>query len=157
MFNPVASASATGSALSKQTRIVVAALLLCLSASPAVHAKKCTISQANAAEDLVDHLDNWEKIAQARKRFGHCDDGSIAEGMSEAVARVLVDHWDTLPTAAKLMGQDRALKPFVIRHLNTTLNGEDMEKLQALASSSCRPELKRLCADLHTAAAEALR
>ncbi len=134
-----------------------AALMLCAFLSPAAHAKKCTTAQADAAETMVDYLDNWDKIDQARKQFGHCDEGSIAQGISEAVARRLVDNWDTLPTLANLIKKDRALEPFVMWHLNATLDGSDLEKIQVLATSSCQPGLKKLCAGLKKAATAALK
>ncbi|NHZ39016.1 hypothetical protein [Massilia aquatica] len=134
-----------------------AALMLCAFLSPAAHAKKCTTAQADAAETMVDYLDNWDKIDQARKQFGHCDEGSIGEGFSEAVARRLVDNWDTLPMLANLIKKDRALKRFVTWHLDPTLNSSDLEKIQVLATSSCQPGLKKLCAELKKAATAALK
>ncbi|NHZ96616.1 hypothetical protein [Massilia sp. CCM 8734] len=142
----------------KATLKMGAALLLCAFLSPAAHAKKkCTRADADAAQAMIDHLGSWEKIDQGRRRYGQCDDGSISDGISEAVARRLVDNWDTLPTLANLIKKDRALKPFVTRHLNETLNSEDLEKIQVLATSSCLPGLKKLCADLNRAATEGLR
>ncbi len=137
---------------------ISAALLLCVFLSPAAHAKKrCTRADADAAQAMIDHLSSWEKIDQGRRRYGQCDDGSIADGFSEAIARRLVDNWDTLPTLANLIKKDRALQPFVTCHLDETLNSEDLEKIQVLATSSCQPGLKKLCADVKRAAIKGLR
>ena len=137
---------------------ISAALLVCAFLSPTAHAKKrCTRADADAAQAVLDHLGSWEKIDQGHRRYAQCDDGSISDGFSEAIARRLVDNWDTLPTLADLIRKNRALKPFVMIHLNETLNSEDLEKIQVLATASCRPELKTLCTDLKRAATEGLR
>ena len=109
--------------------------------------KSCTPKDAEAADEAVDHLDSWKKVDAARMQFGHCDDGSIAEGNSEAVARLLVDQWNTLPALAGLIKTHPALKRFVLRHIDSTLNTDDLKKIEALASSSCQKDLLELCAD----------
>ncbi len=150
--------AATGLLVRKAAFNIGVALLFCAVLSPAAHAKKkCTRADADAAQAMIDHLGSWEKIDEGRRRYGQCDDGSISEGISEAVARRLVDNWDTLPTLANLIKKDRALLPFVTRHLNGTLNSDDLEKIQVLATSSCQPGLKALCADLKRAAKDGIR
>lgn len=141
----------------KRALAIGAAVLLCVSMSPAAYAKKCTDKQAEAADAMIDHLDSWEQINQIRKQYGHCDDGSIAEGISAAVARNLVSHWDTLPALDKLIRQDRGMKSFVLWHLDSTLDTTDTGKIVSLAKASCPPDLKKLCADLKKGAADAFK
>lgn len=49
--------------------------------------KTCTPHQAEAADAMVDHLTDWAQVEVAFRKFAQCDDGSIAEGNSEAVVR----------------------------------------------------------------------
>lgn len=132
-------------------------ILFCIMVIPAAYGKSCTPEQAEAADELIDHLDSWEKVDNARKKFGDCDDGSIAEGNSEAVARLLVDHWNTLPKLAELIRHDPPLKQFVLRHIDSTLDTADLRKIMKLATSSCSKNLARLCADLKVSAERAAR
>ena len=127
----------------------------CCCAIATVQAKPCTQKDAQAADEMVDHLDSWEKVDSARKQFGHCDDGSIAEGNSEAVARLLVDRWDMLPALTELIKRDPALKRFVLRHIDTTLNTDDLDKIKSLAASKCPADSATLCSDLKKSAARA--
>ena len=132
----------------KQLLKISTALLFCAALIPVAYGKSCTPQEAEAADEMIDHLDSWEKINNARKQFGHCDDGSIAEGNSEAIARLLVDHWDTLPTLAELIKHNPSLRRFVLRHIDSTLDTNDLEKIKMLASSSCSKDLTALCPDL---------
>ncbi len=127
---------------------IAIALVLGVSLTAGARGKSCTLKDAEAADELVDHMDSWAKVDSALKRFGHCDDGSIAEGNSEAVARLLVDQWATLPALADLIKTDPPLKRFVLRHIDSTLDTHDLEKIKALATSSCVKDLAVLCADL---------
>src|SRR5580698_3776472 len=85
-------------------------------------AKSCSPQQAEAADAMIDQLDDWDKVHTIFVKFKQCDDGSIAEGISESVSRLLVDEWATLPSLAMLGGQDAPFKSFVLRHIDTTLD-----------------------------------
>ena len=123
----------------------------------AAHGKTCTPQEAEAADAMIDHLDSWTKVDSAFKRFRYCDDGSIAEGNSEAVARLLVDQWNALPVLAGLIKRNPPLKRFVLRHIDTTLNTDDLEKIKELSSSSCRKDLVLLCSDLKKASIRSIK
>jgi len=121
------------------------------------HGKTCSPKDAEAADAMIDHLDSWEKVDSAFKRYAQCDDGSIAEGNSEAVARILIDQWNTLSALARLIKINPPLKRFVLRHIDSTLNTDDLVKIKALASSSCQKDLTVLCAELKRSATDAAK
>lgn len=124
--------------------------------SPA-KAKACSPKDAEAADALVDHIDSWAKLDWTFRKYGHCDDGSIAEGNSEAVARLLVDRWDTLPSLAKLVKGNPALRAFVLRHIDTTLDTDDLVKIQELSASKCPANAALLCSELQAQAMRAAK
>jgi hypothetical protein len=117
----------------------------------------CSPKEAEAADAIIDNLNSWTAVNQNFKQFKHCDDGSIAEGNSEAIGRLLVDKWDTLPVLAKLIKQNPSLKKFVLGHIDTTLNSNDLEKIQQLSLSNCPKDRELLCKDLNKAAKKALK
>lgn len=133
------------------------ALALALGEARADQGKRCTPKDAEAADAAVDRLDSWQKLDWAFRKYGHCDDGSIAEGNSEAVARLLVDHWDTLPALVTLVKHDPPLKQFVLRHVDATLDTDDLEKIEELASSKCPEGATSFCKRLQTAAVRAAK
>lgn len=122
---------------------------------PAAHAKVCSEREATAADAMVDHPGSWANVNTTFTKYGHCDDGEIAEGNSEAVARLLVDHWDTLPQLAALIKRNPRLKAFVLRHIDTTLDTDDLTKIATLTASSCPAGMNALCRELGDAASKA--
>ncbi|TWB13109.1 hypothetical protein FBZ89_12176 [Nitrospirillum amazonense] len=116
--------------------------------------KTCTPQDAEKADEMVDQMDSWAKVSVAYAKYGHCDDGEIAEGNSEAVARLLVDHWKTLPQLDALIKRNPQLKGFVLRHVDATLDTKDLGSIQTLSASSCPSGLSPLCQDLSAAAAK---
>ena len=123
---------------------------------PLVQGAICSPKDAEAADAMVDTLDSWTQVDHTFMKFKQCDDGSIAEGNAEAIARLLVDKWDTLPLLEKLIKKNPALKGFVLQHINTTLDTNDLEKIKENASSHCLKNLDSLCGELNKAAVEAL-
>ncbi len=107
----------------------------------------CTQNQAQRAEAEAVMLRSWDALYRSYKTYGHCDDGAIAEGYSESVARILVDHWDTLPTLADLAEKDE-FRRFVIRHVDSTLDLNDLKKIRKNAKTRCPSGLGPFCADL---------
>jgi hypothetical protein len=119
--------------------------------------RRCSQDEATAADAIVEQLDSWPKLDAAVKRYGHCDDGSVAEGNSEAVARLLVDRWKTLPQLVQLARKRPGLRSFVLRHVDSTLNTSDLERVAWLATHACPAGVEAMCGDLDRAASAALR
>lgn len=116
----------------------------------------CSPAKAVQADEKVGTLDSWSAVSDYYGEYGQCDDGSIAEGSSEAVARLLMDHWDTLPALARLIDGDPPLEPFVLRHVNATLDTKDLERIRDRAASTCPEGASVLCGRLGKAASRAL-
>jgi hypothetical protein len=75
-----------------KSRFIVT-LLMALAVAPRAArsstVRRCTASEARQADEGLNHLTNWRQLYNAFKRFGHCDDGAIAEGWSAAVVNLL--------------------------------------------------------------------
>jgi len=130
-------------------------LLLVLAVAVTAEARTCTPKDAEAADAAVDHLDTWADVYDDFRRYGHCDDGSIAEGNSEGVARLLVDSWQTLPQLADLVKRHPSFRDYVLRHIDTTLDTGDLDRIADLATTACPESSKALCASLKAAATKA--
>jgi hypothetical protein len=124
------------------------ALWIGLSMSAFAQGRPCSEVKDRHADAAVDTLTSWDRLYQWYKTYGECDDGVMAEGYSEAVARNLVDRWKTLPRLAELARKDDGFQPFVLKHLNQTLNDDDLKKIRANAESRCPAGLHRLCGDV---------
>jgi hypothetical protein len=111
-------------------------------------AHECSQNDGFIAEAAADHLDTWNKVARARKKFANCDDGGVAEGFSDAVARLLAGHWAQTHTLVSLIHSQPDLEPFVLAHLNESDDFDDLRTIRTLASNRCPPTAKNLCAKL---------
>src|SRR5262249_52171141 len=120
-------------------------------------AKTCNARDAEAADLAVDKLNSWKDVEQNFRKLGHCDSGSIAEGNSEAVARLLADQWPTLTALTALVKRTPSFEAYVVRHVDSTLNTKDLDKIAKLASSECPEGMTALCEKIKAAAVRASR
>ena len=111
--------------------------------------RACSTAEARQADEGVDNLKSWDHLYQWYRRFHHCDDGGQAEGYSEAVARNLVDRWSTLPRLAQLARKDSRFRGFVLKHVNATLNPDDLKRIADNASTRCPAGVRSLCLELN--------
>jgi len=125
--------------------MVLADLWFC---APTAFADECSQQDGFIAEAAADHLNTWKKVARAREQFAHCDDGAVAEGFSDAVARLLARHWAQIPTLVSLIHSQPALEPFVLAHLNESDDFDDLKAIRTLASHQCPATATSLCAKL---------
>ena len=77
------------------------------------------------------------RIHRWYRAYRPCDDGATAEGLNEAVARNLADRWGMLPWLATLAGNDSGFKRFVLKHVDHTLNDDDLKKISTNAAGRC--------------------
>jgi hypothetical protein len=117
----------------------------------------CSVSAEKQAMTESDTLRTWNALYRSYKAYRQCDDGAISEGYSESVARILVDHWDTLPHLDLLARKDAGFRRFVLEHLDATLNMDDVELVRKRAKAKCPSGLRRLCDDLTRRADETIK
>ncbi len=117
----------------------------------------CTTTEAQRALDKADRLRTWEALYSSYNKFKSCDDGAIAEGYSESVARILADHWNTVRRFAQLADNDLSFRAFVIRHIDATLNIDDVQKIKNAALAHCPNGLRTTCSDIARQAEFALK
>ena len=79
----------------------------------------------------------------------------MAEASSEAVARLLIDKWQTLPDLAAEVHHKPSLRNFVLGHVNSTLDTTDLKKIQHLSRDSCPQAEHAFCKALGKATVEA--
>jgi len=110
--------------------------------------RTCSPSEAQRADAAVDRLHSWDSLYKWYRAYRQCDDGGIAEGVSEAVARNLADRWDTLPRFAELAKKTPEFRRFVIQHVDATLDSKDLNKIQSDVAKRCPAILSTFCNDL---------
>jgi hypothetical protein len=98
------------------------------------------------AEIATDKLKTWESVHWFYTKYSHCVDGSVGEGVSDAVAKLLANHWDSFGELVKLVSNDRAFGKFVVRHVDETIDWTgDAPKIHENARLHCPSDASRLC------------
>lgn len=109
---------------------------------------QCSDAEAQHAEAEAETLRSWGDLYKSYTSYRQCDDGAIGEGYSESVARILVDHWMTLPRLDHLAKKNADFRRFVLKHIDETITGSDAKKIRANAKNRCPSGLDRLCDDI---------
>jgi len=109
------------------------------------NAKPCTTPDAIRAEQEASSLRSWAEVYKSYKNFARCDDGAIAEGYSDSIARLLSDNWSTADQLNRLASHDKGFKKFVLRHIDELMSPDQAEKIRDNADAHCPSYTKRLC------------
>jgi hypothetical protein len=107
--------------------------------------RRCSVNDAMRAEDEANSLQQWSAVYRSYERFGHCDDGAIAEGYSASVVRLLIDKWPTIDQLNNLVQRNKGFQGFVLRHLDELISAEESERIRANASGKCPQNANSLC------------
>jgi len=110
--------------------------------------KPCTREEARQAEQDTDHLHDWAAMYKSFQQFGHCDDGSIAEGYDAAVTALLVHNWKHVSELQKLTTADPDFKRFVMRHIDELMTPDEAKVIGDNAAQHCPPTAAELCSSI---------
>lgn len=117
--------------------------------------KTCTPAEQDQVGKEADSLRTWDALYKSYKQFKHCENNAEAEeGYSESIARILADHWETLPRLAQLIRKDSEFGTFV--GLDATMSMDDVAKIQDNALHHCPAGLSGLCTKLRKDADRAI-
>jgi len=108
----------------------------------------CTQDQATKADEATDALNSWKTVHDFFKKYAQCDDGGIAEGVSDRVVTLLAKDWAHIAVLQKLTDADQDFRGFVLRHIDMTANYYDVERIHVLARHSCPKNARRICKDI---------
>jgi len=87
----------------------------------------------------------WEDLYRLFKQFGACDGGAIGDRFSRDVAQLFLKQWNQLDTLGRLAVADKAFEQFVLRHIDKSLDEEELLAISDNSKSHCPTVEKRLC------------
>ena len=105
-----------------------------------------------AVDGVAAKLSQWKDVFETYRRYSHCDDGAIAEGFTDSIARLLASKWESLPEMAAIADKNPDFKAFVLRHVDASADPRDLQRIAEFAKSKCLPQYRALCAALRTKA-----
>ncbi len=99
---------------------------------------------------------DWDRLHRLFKKFGACDDGAIGEAFSGDVAQLLSKQWTHLDRLSRLTTGDKKFEQFVLRHIDATLDENDLLAIFDHAKSHCPAGQQRICGLIRARAQESL-
>lgn len=118
--------------------------------------KHCSQQVIEPLEQQSDQLRTWDEYYRFIARYERChDDAGVDEGLDESLARLLVDHWNTLPRAQQLI----QMHPWLRKHIRAgaTMAQQDLEIIESRTrKGQCSRQLGTLCRDIHQSAVQAM-
>jgi hypothetical protein len=115
----------------------------------------CGAKLERQAHDQPEPQD-WNGLYRLFKQFGACDDGAIGERFSADVAHLFSVQWNHLDSLNRLASSGKAFEQFVLRHIDTTLDENDLLHLTDNSKSRCPTGQSRICKLIHARAQESL-
>lgn len=118
--------------------------------------RPCSQKAVDRLEDEAGDVRSWSELAAFYRHYRACkiDDASVQEGVSDSVARLLANHWKTLPEASKLFARDPGFEEFALAGINITDSTDDLNRIDSLAEKQCPVPLSVLCRKIRKAIQE---
>lgn len=111
---------------------------------------------ADAADAALVQLGSWEALRQWFEQYPQYDDGYFAEGISQFVVHTLATRWETLDNLQDEFAINRSFRKFVLSHIDSTTDWEDLRAVVEHSKVRCPRRLKTLCTELAIEAQRAL-
>ncbi len=133
------------------------ALTICVfAAMPAGASPQGNCGKLNK-QSLAQHRPvDWDSLYRQFKQFGACDDGAIGEEFSEEVAQLFSTQWAHLEKLSRLAAADKTFERFVLRHIDATLDENELLVIVDNSKLHCRAGDRRICGLVHARAQESL-
>ena len=107
--------------------------------------------------DELSSVKGWADLyAFYHRNFTKCaDDGFYAEGYSQSVTELLAKRWSDLSTLRSLIIQDPGFRRFVLKHIDSAADHNDLNEIVTSARAHCPPNATSLCSAIarHTKSA----
>jgi hypothetical protein len=108
------------------------------------------------ADKLLSRAKSWADLRKWFTSYADCDDGDLADTVSEDVTVLLARQWQDLPSLEHEIKKEPRFRAFVLRHIDATTTIEDLEAVRRNAAQGCPARSSALCASIATAAQGAL-
>jgi hypothetical protein len=105
----------------------------------------CTELESRRADAGTEALKDWSAVHDWYRRWARCDDGGVAEGVSEAVSLLLAKHWNQTAQLASLGRRHPAFADFVVRHIDETVPDDRWKLVATRARAACPVGARVLC------------
>jgi hypothetical protein len=109
-----------------------------------------------ADERFFSKVKSWSGLRKWFESYADCDDGGLAEGISDYAVVSLAQHWRDLPELKRQIEKNSRFEAFVLRHIDATTDSDDLKKVVENATQRCPEHSTALCSSIAGAARAAL-
>ena len=120
-------------------------------------AGECATAEAKDAERAVSRIKTWKDLHAYFKSFRDCGDGKYADLVSAAVVNLMTAHWSDLRSGANQIVEDPKFSQFVLSHIDSAANADDLKEIVNNASKKCPMILMLLCLEIKQVAKAATK
>ena len=99
----------------------------------------------DAAENPIGSVNTWREFYAYFKTYYGCDNGAIAEGISDKVEQLMTHDWASLSSVTAKLRSDKAFRTLLLNHIDETWSSEDIEIARQNAASHCPQGLDAFC------------
>jgi hypothetical protein len=101
----------------------------------------------------------FNELFEFKKKYSHCMDGGIAEGVAGVIVDSLDKNWDQISDLRKFNKKDRSFKKFILTSIEPNVTGQEVEvnNIIAHAKKACPKNMKEFCKDLIKACERSLK
>jgi hypothetical protein len=118
---------------------------------------QCSETRVIAAVKESSTLKSWQNIYDSYRKYQQCDDGAIAEGYSDSITGLIANNWDTLKDLKMFTETDKEFLKFILRHIDASVDPDDVKKVFDNASQHCAANFSELCSLIKERAEEILK
>jgi hypothetical protein len=119
--------------------------------------RPCTSFEASRAQDEAIRLKSWSRLHESFKRYGHCDDGAIAEGYASSVVEVLTHKWTPSDQWVPMLQSDKKFTNFVLNHISTMAEPKELRLIRRNAKLHSPERADGFCKAFNREAKRALK
>jgi len=125
--------------------IVMAIALGAANHASAYGSSQCPRDKAMRAEFANDHVRSWRELFNAYVDYSVCDSGSIAEGFSDSVGRLLSADTVSWSELAGFVRRDDRFLGFIVRHIDETIPATMLDSIEQNAREKCPESARNIC------------
>ncbi len=133
-------------------KILIPLLILLLHATASAAVQKCDDGIAIQASALIATINTWTHLHQFYEKYLSCDDGYVAEGVSEKVTVMLAEDWSSLNELEPFQRADPMFEKFILHHVDATVPTDRLTSIWKQADTQCPPTLIKFCQQLKASA-----
>jgi hypothetical protein len=108
------------------------------------------------ADKAIEKTRSWHELRVWFQKYPQCDDGYIAEGVSDSIVHWLATRWDTFPALRLELRKRPVFQRFILRHIDSTTDSDELNAILRNAHKRCPCGAATLCRTFISAAADAL-